>query len=137
MIPTTSTDRISNSALPVWVFNEQNFFASQFACDTVAYGSNHDSDRRTIRVSCCCDTAAQQHLVFRVWVAYASRVLAMASSPMRTFSSGTSSRMIFYQKKRLFRRDAESPSRTGISTRDACATRNFAATPTFISIYPA
>jgi hypothetical protein len=35
MIPTTSTDRISNSALPVWVFNEQNFFASQFACDTV------------------------------------------------------------------------------------------------------
>src|SRR6266567_2224767 len=41
------------------------------------------------------------------WVARASRVLAMASSPSRTFP------------KRLFRRDAET------STRDARATRKF------------
>src|SRR5438132_13318085 len=89
MIPTTSTDRISNSALPVWVFNEQNFFASQFACDTVAYGSNHERDRRTIRVSCHCDTTTKQHLVLHVRVAYAPRALARAPPRTRTFPSDT------------------------------------------------
>ena len=57
-----------------------------------------------------------------IWGARASRVLANASSRSRTFRGAFLAEQAVH-KERLFWRDAESPSRTGVSTRDACATQ--------------
>src|SRR6266700_3720624 len=57
------------------------------------------------------------------WVAHPSRVLAGASYARELFLCDATARDSRV-RTRLFRRDAESPSRTGACTRDACATRN-------------
>jgi geranylgeranyl diphosphate synthase type II len=56
--------------------------------------------------------------ILGLWVAHASRGLATASSPSRTFLKMQRTKVWPRPKQRLFRRDAET------STRDACATRN-------------
>jgi hypothetical protein len=67
-------------------------------------------------------TAAAAVSARRLWVAHASRVLATASPPSRTFHPGGNAMVSAISKARVpgssFRRDAET------STRDACATRN-------------
>ena len=50
-------------------------------------------------------------------VAHAPRLLAMASRDRGLFSGPC------IREKSLFQRDAESPSRTGLYTRDACASQ--------------
>jgi error-prone DNA polymerase len=51
-------------------------------------------------------------------------IVLLGSASVSDAGDDVSSSQTF--SRRLFRRDAESPSRTGISTRDACATRNIA-----------